>query len=93
MYGTADGYGTYIIDPIDEGRFQLIADYYFSDPELGEAEAEFVRTSRQLQEEDFELVERQYEGLRSGALAQGQLGPNEHTLHRFHRLVQEAYEA
>jgi phenylpropionate dioxygenase-like ring-hydroxylating dioxygenase large terminal subunit len=93
MYGTADGYGTYIIDPIDEGRFQLIADYYFADPELSEAEAEFVRTSRQLQEEDFELVERQYEGLQSGALAQGQLGPNEHTLHRFHRLAQEAYNA
>ena len=93
MYGTADGYGTYIIDPIDEERFQLIADYYFADSDLSEAEAEFVRTSRQLQEEDFELVERQYDGLRSGALAQGQLGPNEHTLHRFHRLVQEAYEA
>ena len=93
MYGTADGYGTYIIDPIDEGRFQLIADYYFADPELTEAEEEFVRTSRQLQEEDFELVERQYEGLQSGALGQGQLGPNEHTLHRFHRLAQEAYNA
>jgi phenylpropionate dioxygenase-like ring-hydroxylating dioxygenase large terminal subunit len=93
MYGTADGYGTYIVDPIDESRFQLIADYYFADPNLTEAEAEFVRTSRQLQEEDFELVERQYEGLQSGALAQGQLGPNEHTVHRFHRLVQEAYEA
>ncbi|WP_435069111.1 aromatic ring-hydroxylating oxygenase subunit alpha [Haloplanus sp. C73] len=93
MYGTADGYGTYIIDPIDEERFQLIADYYFADPDLSEEEEEFVRTSRQLQEEDFELVERQYDGLRSGALAQAQLGPNEHTLHRFHRLVQEAYEA
>ncbi|QGX96052.1 ring-hydroxylating oxygenase subunit alpha [Haloplanus rallus] len=93
MYGTADGYGTYIIDPIDEERFQLIADYYFAEPELTEAEEEFVRTSRQLQEEDFELVERQYEGLRSGALGQGQLGPNEHTLHRFHRLAQEAYNA
>ncbi|GAB7019103.1 hypothetical protein JCM18750_19640 [Halostagnicola bangensis] len=21
MYGTADGYGTYLINPIDEGRF------------------------------------------------------------------------
>ena len=93
MYGTADGYGTYIIDPIDEGRFQLIADYYFRDEELSDEEEEFVQTSRQLQEEDFELVERQYEGLRSGALAQGQLGPNEHTLHKFHRLAQEAYEA
>ena len=93
MYGTADGYGTYIIDPIDEERFQLIADYYFRDSELSEEEKEFVRTSRQLQEEDFELVERQYEGLRSGALAQAQLGPNEHTLHKFHRLAQEAYNA
>jgi len=93
MYGTADGYGTYIIDPIDEGRFQLIADYYFADPDLSADEEEFIRTSRQLQEEDFELVERQYEGLTSGALGQGQLGPNEHTLHRFHRLAQEAYNA
>ena len=93
MYGTADGYGTYLIDPIDEGRFQLVADYYFSSPKMTDAEQEFVRTSRQLQEEDFELVERQYEGLRSGALAQAQLGPNEHTVHRFHRLAQEAYEA
>lgn len=93
MYGTADGYGTYIIDPIDEGRFQLIADYYFSDEEMTDAEQEFVQTSRQLQEEDFELVERQYEGLKSGALAQAQLGPNEHTVHRLHRLAQEAYEA
>ncbi len=93
MYGTADGYGTYIIDPIDEGRFQLIADYYFRSSDMTEAEEEFVRTSRQLQEEDFELVERQYEGLQSGALAQAQLGPNEHTVHKLHRLAQEAYEA
>jgi len=93
MYGTADGYGTYIIDPIDTGRFQLIADYYFKDPELSAAEREFIRTSRQLQEEDFELVERQWQGLESGALAQAQLGPNEHTVHRFHQLAQEAYDA
>ncbi|MEA5388665.1 SRPBCC family protein [Haloarculaceae archaeon H-GB11] len=93
MYGTADGYGTYIIDPIDEGRFQLVADYYFRDGEMSEEEKGFVQTSRQLQEEDFELCERQYAGLKSGALAQAQLGPNEHTLHRLHRLAQEAYEA
>ncbi|WP_266080915.1 aromatic ring-hydroxylating oxygenase subunit alpha [Haladaptatus caseinilyticus] len=93
MYGTADGYGTYIIDPIDESRFQLIADYFFETSEMTREELEFVRTSRQLQEEDFELVERQYEGLKSGALAQAQLGPNEHTLHKFHRLAQEAYNA
>jgi carnitine monooxygenase subunit len=93
MYGNADGYGTYIIDPIDEGRFQLIADYYFESPELTEEERRFVRLSRKLQEEDFELVERQYEGLRTSALAQGQLGPNEHTVHRLHRLAQEAYNA
>ena len=93
MYGTADGYGTYIIDPIDEERFQLVADYFFRDAEMSDEELEFVRTSRQLQEEDFELVERQYEGLKSGALAQAQLGPNEHTLHKFHRLAQEAYNA
>ena len=92
MYGTADGYGTYIIDPIDEGRFQLVADYYFRDDELTAEEEEFVRTSRQLQEEDFELVERQQRGLNSGAIAQAQLGPNEHTVHRLHRLAQEAYE-
>nr|WP_299332821.1 aromatic ring-hydroxylating dioxygenase subunit alpha [Haloplanus sp.] len=92
-YGTADGYGTYIIDPIDESRFQLIADYHFADPDLSETDAEFIRTSRRLQEEEFELVERQYEALRSGALAQGQLGSNEHILHRFHRLAQEAYNA
>jgi phenylpropionate dioxygenase-like ring-hydroxylating dioxygenase large terminal subunit len=93
MYGTADGYGTYIIDPIDEGRFQLVADYYFASSEMTDAERSFVETSRQLQEEDFELVERQYEGLQSGALAQAQLGPNEHTVHRLHLLAQEAYEA
>ncbi|QLG60508.1 aromatic ring-hydroxylating oxygenase subunit alpha [Halorarum salinum] len=93
MYGTADGYGTYIIDPIDEGRFQLVADYFFESAELSEEEEEFVRTSRQLQEEDFELVERQYRGQNAGALGQAQLGPNEHTLHRFHRLAQEAYDA
>jgi carnitine monooxygenase subunit len=93
MYGNADGYGTYIIDPIDEGRFQLIADYYFESPDLSAEEEEFVQLSRQLQEEDFELVERQYEGMTSGALAQGQLGPNEHTVHRLHCLAQEAYEA
>ncbi|MFC6906472.1 aromatic ring-hydroxylating dioxygenase subunit alpha [Halalkalicoccus tibetensis] len=93
MYGNADGYGTYIIDPIDEGRFQLIADYYFKDAELSDEEKEFVQLSRKLQEEDFELVERQYEGLKSDALAQAQLGPNEHTVHRLHLLAQEAYDA
>ncbi|NKE34942.1 ring-hydroxylating oxygenase subunit alpha [Natronococcus sp. JC468] len=93
MYGTADGYGTYIIDPIDTGRFRLIADYYFRDGDLSEEEREFVRTSRQLQEEDFELVERQWAGLKTGALAQAQLGPNEHTVHRLHQLAQEAYDA
>ncbi len=93
MYGTADGYGTYIIDPIDEGRFRLIADYYFEDADLSEEEEEFIRTSRQLQEEDFELVERQWDGLKTGALSQAQLGPNEHTVHRFHQLAQEAYNS
>ncbi|MFB6234451.1 MAG: SRPBCC family protein [Halopenitus sp.] len=93
MYGTADGYGTYIINPIDTGRFQLIADYYFRDSELDEEQEEFIRTSRQLQEEDFELVERQWEGLKTGALSQAQLGPNEHTVHRFHRLAQQAYNS
>ncbi|UPM44910.1 aromatic ring-hydroxylating oxygenase subunit alpha [Halocatena salina] len=93
MYGTADGYGTYIIDPIDTNRFQLIADYYFEDPELSEEEEAFIRTSRQLQEEDFELVERQWEGLKTGALSQAQLGPNEHTVHRFHQLAQQAYNS
>ncbi|WP_408960598.1 aromatic ring-hydroxylating oxygenase subunit alpha [Natrinema sp. 74] len=93
MYGTADGYGTYYINPIDTDRFQLIADYYFRDSDLSEEEREFVRTSRQLQEEDFELVERQWKGLRTGALAQAQLGPNEHTVHRFHQLAQEAYDS
>jgi len=91
MYGTADGYGTYIIDPIDTERFRLIADYYFEDPDLSEEEEEFIRTSRQLQEEDFELVERQWEGLKTGALSQAQLGPNEHTVHKLHQLAQEAY--
>ncbi|SIS13452.1 aromatic ring-hydroxylating oxygenase subunit alpha [Natronorubrum thiooxidans] len=93
MYGTADGYGTYIIDPIDTDQFRLIADYYFRDSELTEDEREFVRTSRQLQEEDFELVERQWDGLKTGALAQAQLGPNEHTVHKFHQLAQEAYNS
>ncbi|WP_227378191.1 aromatic ring-hydroxylating oxygenase subunit alpha [Haladaptatus halobius] len=93
MYGTADGYGTYIIDPIDTNRFQLIADYYFESPELSEEEEEFIRTSRQLQEEDFELVERQWAGLQTGALSQAQLGPNEHTVHRFHQLAQNAYDS
>ena len=93
MYGTADGYGTYIIDPIDEGRFNLVADYYFRDAELSEEDEQFIRTSRQLQEEDFELVERQYAGLKMGALGQAQLGPNEHTVHKLHQLAQEAYEA
>jgi phenylpropionate dioxygenase-like ring-hydroxylating dioxygenase large terminal subunit len=93
MYGTADGYGTYIIDPIDTERFRLIADYYFEDPDLSEEEEEFIRTSRQLQEEDFELVERQWEGLKTGALSQAQLGPNEHTVHKFHQLAQEAYNS
>ncbi|GAB7019102.1 hypothetical protein JCM18750_19630 [Halostagnicola bangensis] len=67
-------------------------DYYFKDPELSSDETEFVRTSRQLQEADFELVERQQRGLESGAIAQAQLGPNEHTVHKLHRLAQEAYE-
>ncbi|WP_224336507.1 aromatic ring-hydroxylating oxygenase subunit alpha [Haloprofundus halobius] len=93
MYGTADGYGTYIIDPIDEGRFNLVADYYFREADLSAEEQEFIRTSRQLQEEDFELVERQYAGMKMGAIGQAQLGPNEHTLHKFHRLAQEAYNA
>jgi len=93
MYGTADGYGTYIINPIDKDRFQLIADYYFKDADLSEEEQDFIETSRQLQEEDFELVERQWQGLKTGALAQAQLGPNEHTVHRFHQLAQEAYNS
>ncbi|MFC4548835.1 MULTISPECIES: aromatic ring-hydroxylating oxygenase subunit alpha [Halorussus] len=93
MYGTADGYGTYIIDPIDEKRFNLVADYFFADSDLSEEEEQFIETSRQLQEEDFELVERQYEGLSMGALGQAQLGPNEHTVHKLHRLAQEAYDA
>lgn len=93
LYGTADGYGTYYVDPIDEGRIQLIADYYFKNTDLTEDQEELIRTSRQLQEEDFEIVERQHEGLKTGALGQGQLGPNEHSVHKLHRLVQEAYNA
>ena len=93
LYGTADGYGTYYVDPIDEGRIQLVADYYFKSTDLTDDEAGLIKTSRQLQEEDFEIVERQHEGLQTGALGQGHLGPNEHSVHRLHRLAQEAYNA
>ncbi|ADB58924.1 conserved hypothetical protein [Haloterrigena turkmenica DSM 5511] len=94
VYGTADGAGTYIIvGPIDEGRFQLVADHCFADPDLTEAKAEFVRTSRQLREEDFELIDRQQRGLESGGTVQARLGPNEHTVHKRHRFAREAYEA
>jgi phenylpropionate dioxygenase-like ring-hydroxylating dioxygenase large terminal subunit len=93
LYGTADGYGTYLVEPIDHETIRLVADYYFRDSELTEEEEEFIDMSVQLQEEDAELVERQYEGLQNGVLAQGQLGPNEHTVHRLHQLAQEAYNA
>ena len=82
-YRDRRGYGTDITDPIDTDGFRSIADRYFRDSDLSEEEREFVRTDRQLQEEDFELVERQREGFKTGALAQAQLGPNEHTVHRF----------
>lgn len=93
VYGTAEGYATYIIKPVDEETTVLIADYFFEDDELTDERQEMIETSVQLQEEDIELVERQQEGLETGALAQGELGPNEHTVHRLHQLAQEAYGA
>jgi phenylpropionate dioxygenase-like ring-hydroxylating dioxygenase large terminal subunit len=90
IYGTADGYGTYELYPADHETTLLIADYYFGDGEMTEEREEMIETSVQLQEEDIELVERQQEGLRSGVLEQGHLGPNEHTVHKLHQLTYDA---
>ncbi|KTG12220.1 aromatic ring-hydroxylating oxygenase subunit alpha [Haloferax profundi] len=90
IYGTADGYGTYEVYPADEDTTLLIADYYFEDNRMTEEREEMIETSLQLQREDIELVERQQDGLRSGVLEQGHLGPNEHTVHKLHKLTYDA---
>ncbi|MFC6734148.1 MULTISPECIES: aromatic ring-hydroxylating dioxygenase subunit alpha [unclassified Haladaptatus] len=88
IYEAGKGCAVYRISPRDHEQTVLRADYYFEDEEITPEREEIIETSFQLQAEDFELVERQHEGLASGALAQGRLGPNEHAVHHFHRLVQ-----
>ena len=87
VYQSGDGLGIYRIEPTGVGTTRLVADYYFpADVSPTERDA-IVDTSRTLQKEDFELVERQYAGLSSGGFVQGRFGPNEHAVHHFHQLV------
>ncbi|KAB1191244.1 MULTISPECIES: aromatic ring-hydroxylating dioxygenase subunit alpha [Haloferax] len=88
IYEAGNGCAVYSIDPLSTTQTVLRADYYFEDEDITADREEIIETSYQLQAEDFELVERQFEGLSSGALAQGRLGPNEHAVHHFHRLVE-----
>jgi len=89
IYQSGNGFGVYRIEPTGIGTTELVADYYFPE-EVSAAERDaIVETSRTLQQEDFELVERQYAGLRSGGFVQGRFGPNEHAVHHFHQLVAE----
>jgi len=92
IYEAGTGCAAYRIEPIDHERTLLTADYYFESDEITDDRQSILDTSYQLQEEDFELVERQYEGLQSNAITQGRLGPNEHGVHHFHRLVQDHLE-
>lgn len=87
IYEEGAGYSIYRIEPLGLDQTHLRADYYF-DENMPETERqEFIETSLTLQEEDFELVERQHAGLTSGGITQGRFGPNEHAVHHFHRLV------
>ena len=92
IYEEGRGCGVYRIEPVGPESTRLTAHYYFEDPELTTDRTDIVETSLQLQREDFELVERQHEGVRSGALTQGQFGPNEHAVHQFHKLVAESLD-
>ncbi|MFC4540574.1 aromatic ring-hydroxylating dioxygenase subunit alpha [Halosolutus amylolyticus] len=89
IYEEGRGCAVYRIDPRGPETTRLTAHYYFEDDELTDERSEIVERSLQLQREDFELVERQHEGVRSGALQQGRFGPNEHAVHHFHELVED----
>lgn len=79
----------YRIKPIDEESTIVIADYSFESEIPPEKRDQIINTSRTLQREDFALVERQHEGVTSGAFAQGRFGPNEHAVHHFHQMIAE----
>lgn len=81
IYEEGRGCGVYQIEPEGPESVRLTAHYYFEDTELTADRSEIIERSLQLQREDFELVERQHEGVRSGALIQGRFGPNEHAVH------------
>jgi nitrite reductase/ring-hydroxylating ferredoxin subunit len=87
IYEEGAGYSIYRIEPSETGETDLTADYFFDESMPEDERQEFVETSLTLQEEDFELVERQHTGLTSGGITQGRFGPNEHAVHHFHRLV------
>ena len=87
IYQSGGGVAAYRIEPTGTGTTELVADYYFPEDQPTAKRDEIVDTSLTLQKEDFELVERQHDGLSSGAIVQGRFGPNEHAVHHFHQLV------
>ncbi|ELY55701.1 aromatic ring-hydroxylating oxygenase subunit alpha [Natronococcus jeotgali] len=91
VYEDVDGYATVALDPVGPDRVQLIADYYFRDGDLSEAERELVRTTRQRRAEDAERAERRRTGLEGGA--SDRLGSNDRTGAELRRLAQEADDA
>ena len=92
IYGDGAGCSAYRVHPVDRETTVVVADYYAAGGEPTEAYEEMFATSQRLQQEDFELVERQQQGVASGAFAQGRLGPNEHAVHHFHRMVAAAID-
>jgi len=92
IYGGGAGCSAYRVRPVDSTTTVVVADYYSEGGERTEAYEEMFETSQRLQREDFELVERQQAGVASGAFAQGRLGPNEHAVHHFHRMVEGALD-
>ncbi|MFU8867577.1 aromatic ring-hydroxylating oxygenase subunit alpha [Natronococcus sp.] len=84
VYDDVDGYGTCLIDPIDDDRCQLIADYYVRDGDPDEKERDRIRASRRRRAELIELARRRRDEHEPSA--QARLEPDE-TVRSLHQLV------
>lgn len=87
-----DGLEVGYLQPLGPERMVLVADRYTRYGEVDEGWETDDEVGREVLYEDSELCERQQAGLRSGVFKQGRLGPEEHGIHRFQRLVQERLE-
>lgn len=78
------------IEPVDHETTRNRFDFYLEGDEIGEEHEELIEWAMEIQEEDTDLISRNYEGLKTGAFQQGPISKEqEPAVIHFHSLLDE----